>query len=108
MRIAVALLLLAVFIVITARLVPPYFHDREFKAYIDDVASSPQSATLPVEMLRVRVIDRARQLGIPLRGDQVRVAREASVLKIDIRYVVPVDIYVSTVDLHFHARAGTR
>lgn len=108
MRLAVAIVLLAVFIVIAARLTPAYFHNRDLKAYIEEVAGSREGAALPVEMLRTRVISRARQLGLPVRGDQVRITRGTAGLSIEIRYAVPVDIYISTVDLHFHPRAGAR
>ena len=108
MRLAVAIVLLAVFIVIAARLTPAYFHNHDLKTYIDEVAGSREGATLPVEMLRTRVISRARQLGLPVRGDQVRITRGTAGLSIEIRYAVPVDIYISTVDLHFHPRAGAR
>jgi hypothetical protein len=108
MRIASAIILLAVFVVIAARLTPPYFQNRDLKAYIEEVTESQEGATLPIEMLRTRVISRARQLGLPVGGDQVRITRGGAGLSIEIRYAVPVDIYISTVDLHFHPRAGAR
>ncbi len=108
MRLAVAVILLAAFVVIAARLVPPYFHHYQFKDYIEQMADSPETAGLPEEMLRIRVIDGARRRGLPVRAGQVHISRGASGLGIDVRYVVPVDIYVSTVILHFHTHAGAR
>jgi len=108
MRFAVAVLLLAVFIVAAVRLTPPFFEHRDLQAYVEQVAASQESATLPSEVLRIRLIDKARRMGLPVHADQVRVTRGKAGTSIDIRYVVPVDLYISTTDLHFHARAGTR
>jgi hypothetical protein len=108
MRLAVAVLLLAVFVMIAVRLTPPFFENRDLQAYIDQVAASHESAALPLEVLRIRLIDKARQMGLPVHGDQVRVTRGGAGTSIDIRYVVPVDFYISSTDLHFHARAGAR
>jgi hypothetical protein len=108
MRLAVALLLLVVFIVMAVRLTPPLFENRQFRAYLDQVAASPESATLPLEMLRIRIVGKARQMGLPVRAGDVRVTRGPAGPSIDIRYVVSVDFYVSSIDLHLHARGGAR
>ena len=108
MRLAVALLLLVVFIVMAVRLTPPLFENRQLRTYLDQVTSSRESATLPLEVLRIRIIGEARQMGLPVRADDVRVTRGPRGLSIDIRYVVSVDFYVSTIDLHLHARGGAR
>ncbi len=107
-RLAVAVVLLVAFGVIAARLVPPYFHHYQFKGYIEQMADSQETGGLPEEMLRIRVIDGARRRGLPVQAGQVRISRGASGMSIDVRYVVPVDIYVSTVILHFHTHAGAR
>jgi hypothetical protein len=108
MRLALAVLLLAVFVVVGVRLTPPFFENRQLQAYIEQVAASRESAALPLEVLRIRLIDKARRMGLPVRGDEVRVTRGPAGPSIDIRYVVPVEFYVSTIDLHLHARAGAR
>jgi hypothetical protein len=108
MRLAVAVLLLAVFVVMGVRLTPPLFENRQLQAYLEQAAASRESAALPLEVLRVRIIDKARQLGLPVRASDVRVTRGQAGTSIDIRYMVSVDFYVSTIDLHLHARAGAR
>ncbi|MCE5307589.1 MAG: hypothetical protein LLG20_08090 [Acidobacteriales bacterium] len=105
-RLAVAAILLAAFGVIAARLVPPYLHNYEFKGYLEETVDSKETASLREEMLRIRVIDGARRLGLPVQAGQVHISHSASGMSIDVRYVVPVDIYISTVILHFHTRAG--
>jgi hypothetical protein len=108
MRIALAAILLVVFVVMAVRLTPPFFHNRELQVYLDQSAASQEDDALPLEILRIRVLNKARQIGLPVRGDQVRVTRGDAGLSIDIRYVVPVDFYFWTIDLHFHPRAGAR
>ena len=108
MRFAVALLLLVVLVVMAVRLTPPLFENRQLRTYLEQIAASRESATLPLEMLRIRIVGKARQMGLPVRADDVRVTRGPTGLSIDIRYVVSVDVYVSTIDLHLHARGGAR
>lgn len=108
MRLAVAVLLLAVFVVIGVRLTPPFFEDRQLQAYLDQVSTSQESAALPLEVLRIRLVDKARHIGLPVHFDDVRVTRGPAGPSVDIRYVVPVDFYFWTIDLHFHPRAGAR
>jgi len=108
MRTAVAVVLLGILAVIAARLAPPYVRNHQLKAYLQQLSQNPETASLTGEMLRIRVVDRARQLGLPVRSEQVRVDRGASFTSIELRYVVPVDVYVSTVDLHFRSRARWR
>ena len=108
MRLAAAILLLAVLVVMAARLTPPFFENHQLQAYLVQVAASRENASVPLEVLRIRLVDKARQMGLPVRGSDVRVTRGQAGTSIDIRYVVPVDCYVSTIDLHLHARARAR
>ena len=108
MRLAIAVLLLAVFVVMAVRLTPPFFENRDLQAHIEQVAVSPESAALHTEVLRMRLLERVRRMGLPVRGDQIRITRSKAGTSIDIRYVVPVDFYLTTIDLHFHPRGGVR
>ncbi|MGB9606204.1 MAG: hypothetical protein ACPL88_10060, partial [Bryobacteraceae bacterium] len=60
------------------------------------------------EWIRARVVNRAAQLGLPVRSDQVRLDRSRGRLELEVPYVAPVDLGPYTVDLHFRPRAGQR
>ena len=107
-RAVAALAGLVVFTIILARLAPLYFKNLELQRFLDDTVQETSSATAPDDMLRARIVDRASRLGLPVRGDQIRVDRAGGRLVIDLRYAVPVDFGLSSVDLHFRPRAGAR
>ena len=48
----------------------------------------------------------APRLGLGVQAGQVRVRRTEAGVRIEVRYAVPVDLSVYTVDLHFQATAG--
>jgi hypothetical protein len=106
-RILLGFLFLAALALMGARLAPAYFKNREMQRFLDETVRQA-SAQQPPDMLRVAVVERASRLGLPVRMDQVRIRRFAGHLDVDLRYDVPVDFLLCSVDLHFHPRAGAR
>jgi hypothetical protein len=97
--VGVLVLLMAVAIA----LVPHYFHNMKFQSYLDDLVDRPQTP----ELITVAVLNKAAQLGLPVRAGDVHVTREGNGVKVEIVYVVRVDFPLYTVDLHFHPSAAT-
>ncbi len=92
----------ALLVAITASLVPAYLRNMELQHYLDsavDRAQSPQA-------LVADAVNKAAQLGLPVRASDVRVSRIEGGLRVDILYVIRVDLPLYTVDLHFHPSAG--
>jgi hypothetical protein len=58
--------------------------------------------------LRVDIMNKASELGLPVKAGQVRIRRSGGQLRIEIFYLTPVDLVLYTVDLHFRPRAGGR
>jgi hypothetical protein len=54
------------------------------------------------------VLDKARQLDLPVTEDNVQVYRSADGLRIDVRYSVTVRAPLYQVDIHFYPGAGSR
>jgi len=84
-------------------LIPHYQRHAEFARALEGVVRQPE---LPEEILRARVLDQAARLGLGVQAGQVRVRRTEAGVRIEVRYAVPVDLSVYTVDLHFQATAG--
>lgn len=87
-------------------LIPHYLRNYRFEQRLEAIAAQPENSSIPDEMVRTRVTDSASNLGIPLRNDQVKVIRVPQHLKIEVRYIVPVDLPVYSVDLHFNPSAS--
>lgn len=107
-RILVALVILGVFLAALAWLAPVYLRHYQLAQAVDRLMEEPGLAERPPELVQVAVAARAAALGIPLKPEQVRVARSAGRLEVEIRYFVRLDLPVYTVDLHFRVRDRSR
>jgi len=100
---AAVLLILALVAVL---LIPPYAANWRLQSYLNDLADNPVAAKTPPEALRVDVLNRAAGLGLPLESDDVHVGQTENGVKIDVLYIVHVDVIGYTIDLHFRPAAG--
>ncbi len=98
---------LLILIVLGVLLVPPYAANWRLQSYVNDLADDPGTAQLPPETVRTRVLNQAAGLGLPVHSDDVQVAVSQGAVKIDVLYIVHVDVAGYTVDLHFRPAAGS-
>ena len=108
LRIASALLILAIVSMLGARLLPLYIDNVRLQSYVEGIAQNAAARTQPEEAVRVEVLEKAALLGLPIKADNVRIQRSDDSMRIDVRYVVRVDLPLYTVDLHFYPGAGSR
>ena len=106
-RIAAALVILAGLIYFLALFTPIYFRNQELQRYVSSVTRSVDSGRQSDAALRGTVLDKARELNLPVAEDNVHVVRTADGLHIDVRYFVRVSMPLYTVDLHFYPGAGS-
>lgn len=107
-RVAVAVLILAGLVYFLALFAPIYFRNLQLQSYVSELTRSGESGRQPDTALRATVVDKARQLNLPVAVDNVHVERTADGLHIDVRYFVRVTMPGYTVDLHFYPGAGSR
>ena len=100
--VAVLLILAAIAII----LIPPYIQNFRLQRFVNDLIDDPSTAGLPTPIIRQRVVDRALSLSLPVRGEDVQVKQVHNAIRIDVLYVVHVDVASYTVDLHFRPAAG--
>ena len=87
---------------IGAVLLVPYGRNFQFQSALDDIVSSATNATA----LQAATVDRAASLGIPLKASDVKVIPGPNGgFKVDVVYLVRVDVVFYAVDLHFHPAA---
>ena len=87
--------------VIGFMLLPPYFENWKLQQYLNDVGADPATAGKTREVLRANVVNKAAELGLPVHTEDVRVSKSGDALRIEVLYLVRVDLAVYSVDLHF-------
>jgi hypothetical protein len=107
-RLASGAAVLAVLALMGARLIPIYIRNLELQRYVEEVTHRASAPTSPDDVLRTRVLDKAADLELPVKADNVQIQRSAENVRVDVRYVVRVDLPLYTVNLHFYPGAGSR
>ncbi|HEX4594420.1 MAG TPA: hypothetical protein VH157_09100 [Bryobacteraceae bacterium] len=97
------LLILAVIAII---LIPPYVANFKLQRFVNELVDDPATSNLPPEAIRERVVNRATALGLPVQREDVEVKLLHNAIRIDVLYLVHVDVASYTVDLHFRPAAG--
>ena len=110
---AVVLAALAFFILMFA---PIYIRNMELQSFVATVPRRVENQTKSGfspsdDLLRTWVLEKARQLDLPVTADDVQIHRSPAsdrVESIDVHYLVRVDLPGYTVNLHFYPGAGSR
>jgi hypothetical protein len=98
---------LLILVVVGVLLIPPYASNWRLQSYVNDLVDDPTTAAKPVDAVRAEVLNQAASLGLPVHSDDVHVGVAQGAVKIDVLYIVHVDVAGYTIDLHFRPTAGT-
>ncbi len=112
-----ALLAVALFVVLVylgIKLVPPFVNNYQFQEDIKTVARlathaqsfAAHAQSRREENIREEVLRKAKDLGLPIKPDQVRVVKSNYGVNIDVRYNVMVETPAYTFNLKFNPRVG--
>jgi hypothetical protein len=107
-RIAAAVAVLAALFGFGAMFAPIYAGNLKLQSYVSEITQRVDSQKQPDEALRQNVLNKARELDLPVKADNVHIIRSPDGLRIDVRYFVRVTVPGYTVDLHFYPGAGSR
>jgi len=105
-RIAAGAGVLVVLTLIAVLLAPPYYHDWQLQRYMRALVHDQARANRSADLVRALVVDRAAALGLPVRTADVHVTRSKDTVKIEVLYIVHIDLPMYMVDLHFRPGAG--
>jgi len=108
LRQAAGVAVLAILVFLGVRLIPIYLHDRELQRFVEDVSYRPAAQSASDDVLRSWVLTKAADLELPVKAGNIRIERGPGMVRMDVRYVVRVDLPLYTVDLHFYPGAGSR
>lgn len=90
-------------IIVGIALAPAYLQNLEYQRYLDGAVDRTQNP----DALVADVVNKAAQLGLPVRTGDVHVTKTAGGVRVEIIYVIRVDLPLYTVDLHFHPTASS-
>jgi hypothetical protein len=107
-RLAAGTVVILILALLSARLVPIYVHSLELQQFVEKTTHRPEAPTSSDAVLRAWVLDKAAELELPVRANNVLIQRTAQSLHIEVRYDVRVDLPLYTVNLHFYPGAGSR
>jgi hypothetical protein len=99
---AAAAIVLIALTALGTRLLPIYLDNMRLQSYVETITRNAASRTRPDDLLRVAVMEKAASLGLPVGAADVHIKRTEDDLRIDVRYIVRVDLPMYTVDLHFY------
>jgi hypothetical protein len=96
-------LALGLAILIAWKAVPVKLQSTELYDYMDELAKF-SAAQLPPETLKKRILDRAAQLQVPLKKEDVKVQRNGDRIYMEVEYTIPVEFPGYTYQWHFHQK----
>lgn len=99
-------IVIVLLLVVAGLLISPYIDNWRLQSYINDLADNPGVSKRPVGAVRSDVLNEAASLGLPVQSEDVQVSATTNGVKIDVLYIVHVDLLGYTIDLHFRPAAG--
>ena len=97
------LLALGLALLIAWKAIPVKLKSTELYDYMDELAKFSAARTPPDE-LEKQIIDRARQLDIPLERKDIRVERNGDRIFMELEYTLPVEFPGYTYQWHFRQK----
>ena len=107
-RIAAAIVVVAALAVFGLKIGPIYIHNLQLQSFVGALTARSENLSQADAQLRAAVLERARTLDLPVTAGDIKIVRRPDSVRIDVRYIVRVDLPGYTVDLHFYPGAGSR
>ena len=98
---------LVILLILGVLLIPPYVANWRLQGYVNNLADDPATSKEPAEQVRTQILNAAAGLGLPVHGDNVHVQMTGGVVKLDVLYIVHVNVAGYAIDLHFRPTAGS-
>ena len=106
LRLAAGVAVLLFMAALGIRLVPPYVQNWKLQRFLNELMADPATANRPPSEVAAVISTQAGVLGLPVQPADVQVTRLESSFKIEVLYIVHIDLPGYTVDLHFRPVAG--
>ena len=104
-----AVVLFVALIFLGIKLVPPYISNYQFQDEIGSIARIATYAQAKTEQdVRNDVLAKAKELGLPVKEEQVTVAKGAYGISIEVKYNVQVEVPGHTFNLEFNPASSNK
>ena len=90
------------------KVIPVYVNSFEIEDYIRQQTPYWLTQRANADVIRGRVLEKARELELPMDADQGQVEASSASVTVNLDYTVPVDLKVYTVKLHFTSSAQNK
>jgi hypothetical protein len=100
------LLLLIVLLFAGAQYAPAYFAAFQFNDYVRQEVKYAASSRKTADILRADILQKAKDLGIPLTKKDIHITQRGPSFTLEIEYHWPIDMKAYQHDLVFHAVAS--
>lgn len=107
-RIGAGAVVLLAMLGLAAYLTPVYYRNLKLQQYVEALASRADTQAKPDDVVRSAVLEKATELELPVRTDDIQISRLDGNFHITVRYFVRVNLPFYKVDLHFYPGAGSR
>jgi hypothetical protein len=103
-----ALTFLAAVIFCCIKIIPVYVNNYQLQDYIQNQTPFWLTQHVAADTIRKSVLGKAQELDLPLTAEQVDVEASGTRVRVNIDYIVPVDLKVYTLRLHFTPSSENR
>jgi len=107
-KLAFTLLVLGAIGYAAVQIVPVYVDNYELEDFIQQQTPFWLVQQIPVEVVRDKILAKAKDLGLPVTPQQVKIEANASKYTVNIDYTVPIDLKVYSLPLHFSPASENR
>ena len=90
------------------KVIPVYVNSYEIEDYIRQQTPFWLTQRANADVIRERILIKARELGLPIEADQIDVQASSASVAVTLDYRVPVDLKVYTWSLHFTSSAQNK
>src|SRR5512139_2776177 len=97
LRVVSGVAVLAALAYLGVNLIPIYWRNMELQRFVESTTQQPGSQEKPEGVLQATVVEKAQELRLPVRYDDVRVIRTPEGVRIHVRYIARVDLPLYTV-----------
>jgi hypothetical protein len=99
MRVAWKVLAVGVAFVLLARYFPVVYYATQFNDFVKNEAQRTRVGS----QLRKALLDRAELYFLPVKADNIQITEDDGLIRVNVDYKVPVNLFIFTHELSFHA-----
>lgn len=96
------LLMLVAFVFAAIQYLPPYYSAFQFNDSIRQEVKYAGSSRKTVDVVRADIIAKAKELGIPLTKNDIRITKRGPSFTLEVEYRWPINLKVYRHELAFH------